>query len=432
MPLNKPRVLWFTNTPSLADSLLNIPTIGGGWIRSLQEKMEEKGAIDLAVAFKHGEKELKKFSSEKSTYYAIPFQKKNKIKTLIGRHVINLENDVLLKYCEEIIEDFKPDIINVFGTEDGFGLIAKRIKIPVVIHLQGILTVYERKWHAANISSIELISHSGIKSFLLGGSLFNTYKYLKKTALREQEIFKVCKYFMGRTDWDRRLTSVLAPKSIYYRSEEILRKQFYSLSWEKRTEENKVFVSTIQANLYKGLETILESAALLTEVNLFTFKWYIAGIAGDSVIAKIFESKIGKRFKDYNVVFLGKLSAEEIVQLELKSDIFIHPSHIDNSPNSICEAMLLGMPIIATNAGGTSSLLNDKKEGLLIQDGDPYAMAGAIAELVKDPDYASELGRNARERGQRRNDPDAIAQNVFDIYSKILDKKLSSSAVAEV
>lgn len=41
------------------------------------------------------------------------------------------------------------------------------------------------------------------------------------------------------------------------------------------------------------------------------------------------------------------------------------PSHIENSPNNLCEAMILGMPCIATDAGGTSTLLSNMKDGLL-------------------------------------------------------------------
>lgn len=73
--------------------------------------------------------------------------------------------------------------------------------------------------------------------------------------------------------------------------------------------------------------------------------------------------------------------------------IFIHPSHIDNSPNGLCEAMLLGMPIIAIYAGGIPSLLVNRREGLLVQDGDPYAMAGAIIELLKDAGLAKGFGK---------------------------------------
>ena len=70
--MSKSKVLWFTNTPSLAAEMLNVPTIGGGWINSLEDKIKEVTNIKLAVAFKHGDEELRKFVYEDTTYYSIP------------------------------------------------------------------------------------------------------------------------------------------------------------------------------------------------------------------------------------------------------------------------------------------------------------------------------------------------------------------------
>jgi len=422
--ISKPyKVLWFTNTPSLAASHLNIPIIGGGWINSLEEKINQSGKINLAVAFKNGETELKKFTIAQNTYYAIP-DNRTKINKLIARQLGKTDDEKLISYCLKIVSDFKPDVINIFGTEDGFGLIIDKIKIPVVIHLQGILTVYELKWFSAKISRKDLLRHSGLKNLVKAETLIHEYNNFKKAAEREQKIFKLCKYFMGRTDWDKRITSVLSPASQYFCSNEILRKEFYLNSWNKKPEAKKTFISTIQANIYKGLETILQTAILLKNLDEFNFSWVVAGISGQDEIVKIFEQKVGIKFKDANIILAGKLSVLELINTELESDLFIHPSHIDNSPNSICEAMLLGMPVLATNTGGTASLLTDKKEGVLIQDGDPYSMSGAILEIIKDYTFSSELGKNARLKAMKRHDPDDIVNNIFAIYTEVLKQNV--------
>ena len=94
-------------------------------------------------------------------------------------------------------------------------------------------------------------------------------------------------------------------------------------------------------------------------------------------ISYLVERKYKTRFTDYNIELLGPLLENELINELLTADLFVHASHIENSPNSVCEAMLLGMPVIATYAGGTPSILSDKNEGLLVQDGDPYALAGS-------------------------------------------------------
>jgi glycosyltransferase involved in cell wall biosynthesis len=417
------KVLWFTNTASLASSILNLPVIGGGWIESLEKSIRNIDDIELAVAFRHGEKELNNFNDGKAIYYAIPQRRKSKLAEVVDRHMHKLDDKDLIDYCIEIINEFKPDIINIFGTENGFGLISSRTRIPVVIHLQGILTIYEKKWFSPGITKWTLLRHTGVKFFLKGAGLFHDYMNFKKASLREQEIFRINKYFLGRTDWDRRITSILSPSAKYYLSNEILRSEFYSSQWTIKQRDTKVFISTIQGNIYKGLETVFECAKHLADLKKINFKWIIAGISKEDIVVKIFQKVIDKKVEEYNIVLNGKTSSKDLIALELDADIFIHPSHIDNSPNSVCEAMLLGMPVIATYTGGTGSLLIDGKEGLLIQDGDSHSMAGAILELVNQPEYAAGLGRNARLKAVTRHKQDDIVSNLMNIYTDVVETK---------
>lgn len=413
------KVLWFTVSPSLAAGYLNIPVAGRGWIESLQERIKAIEGIELGVAFVHGKKEVNKFTYENATYYALP-SKGGRIKKFIDRHFTNLNDKELIEYCIEAVNDFKPDVIHIFGTEEAFGLISDKIKVPVVIHLQGLLTVYEKKWFPPGIGRFDLLKSSTILDIIRANTIIKHYKYFNKASRRERQIFKAGKYFIGRTDWDRRITAVLAPDAEYFFGSEILRKDFYSQKWSCPNNETKIFTSTIQANIYKGLETVLECGILLKNLNKFNFKWIIAGISNEDKIVKIFEKKSGKRFADYNIILSGKLNAADLISTQLSANIFIHPSHIDNSPNSVCEAMVLGMPIIATYTGGTGSLLADKKEGILIQDGDAYSMAGAILELINDPKFAAELGKNASIRAIERHNPSTITNDLLSVYSKMI------------
>ena len=177
-------------------------------------------------------------------------------------------------------------------------------------------------------------------------------------------------------------------------------------------------------DLYKGLETILQSAELLLSNN-FNFIWNVAGINNYDQVIRIIEAHEKSTFKACNVKFLGALNEKDLVDLMLNCDLFVSPSHIENSPNSVCEAMILGMPIIATCAGGTSSLLENKKEGILIQDGDPWAMAGAIMEMLESRKVAITLGEAARIRALKRHDPKRVVGEYLSIYSEIEHSKNS-------
>ena len=120
---------------------------------------------------------------------------------------------------------------------------------------------------------------------------------------------------------------------------------------------------------------------------------------------------------------LGRKDANSMIDILLASDLFIQVSHIENSPNSLCEAMLLGMPIIASYAGGTSSMLSNGEEGVLVQDGDPYVLAGKIMSTTSDYDKAIAMATNARKRALKRHDPQNVVVELLNVYNHILNNK---------
>jgi glycosyltransferase involved in cell wall biosynthesis len=423
------KVLWFTNTPSLAAATLGLPAMGGGWIESLERQVRKRQQIELAVAFSHGKEKVNKFEEGRTTYYAIP-DRRSRAGAFVSRHLSRADDRAFIDSCLAIVDDFKPDLINIFGTEKSFGLISERTKIPVVIHLQGLLSLYAKKYFPTGFGKGDLLRTSGLKSLLKADSLLHHYYSFKAAARREVKIFGLNHFFMGRTDWDRRAVATLSPGAQYFTGNEILRSQFYSAVWQRQEKETRNFLSTIQPNMYKGLETVLEAAFILKKMGGLRFTWIVAGTPAGHPLVRLFERKAGYRFSDVNVLLKGRMDADQLLRAELAADVFVHPSHIDNSPNSVCEAMLIGMPVIATCTGGTGSLLNDGEEGILIQDGDPHSLAGALLELMKDPVYAAELGKNARDRAIKRHAPDQIADNLINIYSSLI-KKSSPSALLE-
>lgn len=416
------RVLWFTNTPSLSADYLDSRSIGGGWIESLEAKLTKNPSIELGISFNLYNNKVKSFKINNTGYYPINIKTpKGKFKKLVSYWAKSIKNENNIQPYLNIIQNFKPDIIHIFGTEGAFGLIISKTDIPCVIHIQGNLTICNQKWYSG-ITVIDALRYSKKMSLLKGTGLYHHYFLSKKRAFREREIFSHCKYFMGRTDWDRRISSVLSPRSKYFHCDEMMRSEFFLHQWVSQSHEiNYIIITTIRDNIYKGLETIYECKRILNKMNLENkIVWKIAGIKKTDEISHLLERKYRCTFKENEIHLLGSLQEGELINEMLKADVFIHPSHIDNSPNSLCEAMLLGMPVIATFAGGIPSILENKKEGLLVQDGDPYALAGAIIELKQDSNYANELAINARAKAMRRHNPERIVNDLLNIYSSIV------------
>jgi glycosyltransferase involved in cell wall biosynthesis len=416
------KVLWFTDSPSLASAHLNIERNITGWIVSLQKEIEKNNEIQLGVAFPFGYEKESNFELNHTQYFSYPFPKtKSNLAGIWDRWNHKIESENIIAYYLKIVDKFKPDVIHVFGTESPFGLIIPQVKVPVVIHIQGNLTITAKKWFSG-LSSINVLRYSNVKNLIKAYGLWHLYFHFSNRAARERKLMNYCRYYIGRTDWDRRISKVFSPSSTYFHCEELLRDEFYHVQPWQKPEKNKIrLVSTISTMAYKGLETILEASNLLKNICSSEIEWIVAGINGNEEIIRMIEKSTNLKFADHNICFKGSLSAEKLIIELREANMYVHPSHIENSPNSICEAMIMGMPVVATYAGGTPSILENGKEGLLVQDGDPYSLTGAITDLIMDKDLTLLISRNAYKRAVLRHDKQLVRERMSFIYQKIFE-----------
>lgn len=102
-----------------------------------------------------------------------------------------------------------------------------------------------------------------------------------------------------------------------------------------------------------------------------------------------------------SVEITGVLSKEKWHEKSKDFDIFINTTNYDNTPVSLIEAMALGLPIITTNVGGIPFLIDDGKEGILVDKNDDNAMVSAIKNVIQNPDKAHQIAKNARYKAEQ-------------------------------
>lgn len=418
------KVLWFANTPCEAIEYLtqdDVRTIG--WMYTLCQQLRMRDEIELHIAFMWG-KPLNSFVYNGVVYHPVLRRGMN---TRIGRYwnmltgqFTTIKDKAEIRQCMQIINDVQPDVIHVHGSEDVFGMVAqcKMLRAPVILSIQGLLSVYQQKFYSG-LTRNEISRNESIKKkFLLSG--FNgNYRNFNRRAKREVEMFKSLQYVIGRTCWDRRCALALNPQIQYFTVNEILRQDFFAAEWENCQPHNCfMLTTTISSGVYKGLEVIYQTAKMLTMSHI-PFRWTVIGVSADDEMAKIVERLYKLQAKDVHVNLVGSKSADDMVQIMLQSDLYIQVSHIENSPNSLCEAMALGMPIIASYAGGTSSMMQDEQEGVLLQDGNCYELTGAILEAKQDYQQMVEMGKNARRRALERHNPDKVVNELLTVYETL-------------
>ncbi len=111
---------------------------------------------------------------------------------------------------------------------------------------------------------------------------------------------------------------------------------------------------------------------------------------------------------------------EDIPKLLAEADIFVLPSYREGLPKSLIEAAACGLPLIATDVPGCRDVITDGLDGLLVPPRDSAALADAIWKLVEDPDLASRLGANAREKAEAVFDEKLIVDKTLDVYREFI------------
>jgi glycosyltransferase involved in cell wall biosynthesis len=115
---------------------------------------------------------------------------------------------------------------------------------------------------------------------------------------------------------------------------------------------------------------------------------------------KGFQEQTVRLARDLNLTsavrFAGFLDMDAKVREGNAADLYLNTNRVDNMPVSVVEACALGLPVVATRVGGIPDLLTDGDNALLVPSDDHVRMADAVLQLLRDPDLAARLSRNAR------------------------------------
>lgn len=414
------RVLWFASSvlnPQLGKHGYN----GGGWVDALQQELKSKG-ITMALACYGDDIDCKKLRHNGYEYYFI-----NRAKRTFAEKINNIFYPRTMKYekaswsfyisqMKSIIDDFKPDIIQVFGSEQRYGLIAKYTDIPVVIHLQGILSGCQYTFLPPSVSLHTFCFQDSNPKYIW--SRYQIYQEWFREVGREHEILQNCKFFIGRTEWDKACISSLNSNFRYFYGSEILRSEFYEMH-DRVIPSRLTITTTISSAIYKGFDIILNTAKILKEFYSIDFTWKVYG----NVSPKFFENITGIQHERVNIDLCGVVNARQLKDSLSECTLYFHPSYIDNSPNSICEAQICGCPVVACHVGGVGSLVHHKQDGFLIPANDPFMGAYRIMQLYNDKELNGIMGGKAKNAALIRHDRKRIVDGLLDIYKEILKNK---------
>lgn len=392
---------------------------GGGWVSSLQKLIISVPENKLALAYISHIQHSKEVQNNTIYYpiYESPSNGLQKIKKYYGGYK-KYDPKKYLNQIEQIIQDFQPDIIHLFGLENPLAIVLGNTSIPVVVHLQGLLGPYDNAFFPVGFNKFSFIFPFTIREWILRNGYIFAKNNIHMRGSIESSIFKKVKYVMGRTEWDFRISQLMAPQSKYFHVDEVLRESFYEHAgkWEYNKTQELRIITTISNTIYKGLDTILKTAQILKGHSDIPFKWQIIGISSKDPLVLFFEKRLNIISKEVSIEYIGVLDAPQLCNKLLASHVYVHPSYIDNSPNSICEAQLVGIPVIGTYVGGIPSLITNEQTGFLIPANAPYELAYILRKCYLEHESFSKIGKQGYLNALQRHNKLKILNDLMDTY----------------
>lgn len=336
-------------------------------------------------------------------------------------------------FCKEL-DSFQPDVIHIWGTEYGHCLamvnaaIKKGMISRLAVNIQGLCSFIAKHYNEG--VPYEVQKSGSFRDVMRKDNLLQQQaKFALRGELEIQALEKVM-HVVGRTHWDRACISTINPNAVYHHCNETLRSPFYEGTWHyENCKKHSIFAPGCSYPV-KGFHYLLEAfaevlktypdATLSLPGNGYPVSGDWKGKLRSTGYQNYLASLIQKYGLEGKIQFLGGLSAEQMRRSYLDANVFVLPSTIENSPNTLGEAMLLGVPCVASDVGGVTTMLTHGKEGFVYQSTAPYMLAWYIRQIFALKDRAEELGQAARSHALRTHNPEENTASLMKIYEAIV------------
>lgn len=408
------RILWICNTPlPEMQKEVGIRNCNEGWLVGISNGLRKLPEVDFYYAFPQSkfEKGIKR-KINGICFYGFYNEHKN-------NYTIEKRN---IEKFRSLVNKINPDIIHIFGTEFPHSLEwvkAIKNKSKIIVSLQGMISELA-KVYTKGISLFDQLK-GGKGSMGYECMLKEKYDFFRRGE-NEKEVIKLVTHIIGRTDWDRVCVQKISRHVVYHYCSETLRDIFYERTWHiNDIRRNSIFLAQGYYPI-KGLHILLKAMPIILKKYSDT-KLYIAGdrsfLSRGTPYGELIKKTIRKYQLEQNVTFVGYLTDVKICEYMQQSHIMVMPSLLENSPNSIGEAMIMGVPVVAGAVGGIPSILENKKEGLLYHGADHDFLAKQICKILGDDEFAIRISEMGKKKARKLYNKDDNLEQLMDIYKQV-------------
>ena len=409
------RILWLCNLvlPELSSRFGLKIYQAGGWLTGLWNELKKDHFLQLGICIPIYDKyRMNDGNCENYNYYSFHAD--------IKEHTLGVAEERFV----EILEDFKPDVIHIWGTEylHSWAMTSACRYLgrlgQVVVHIQGLVSVCALHYGFGLSDEVKAVKKNG-------RSIQDEIEDFKMRGKYEIRLWETVQHAAGRTEWDRACVRQINPKIAYYHCGEILRKEFYEndIKWDvEQCKRHSIFISQAIYPV-KGFHLVLDTMARLRD----KYPDLLIHIAGTNLLesGSAYADYVCRKIDLYNlwdhIVFTGTVTAEEMIGCYRHANVFLSASTIENSSNSICEALRIGVPVVSSFVGGVMSLIEHEKTGFLYPLDAGYMQQYYIEKIFDDDACAMNMSKNAAARSKIINNKKEIVHTVSEIYSRIAE-----------
>lgn len=422
------KILWLVNIvmPELAEHLGRKSSVFGGWLTGAMQAVRTAGHELVVVTTSQDSQIIGRYETNGVVYHIVAKDS-----------LVAMEADF-----RSIIHEELPTVIHIYGTEFDQSLAMARAADPerTLVTVQGLIGTCAQQIYGGVPDTVarDTMLHRILRRLHKGGrSLELQKRNYELRAVYERELLEQVRYVNGGSRWAEGYTYLVNPSLKQLQCQLILRDSFYGdrLWRSENCEKHSIMVVNSYANPIKGFDMMLKALRDVVRIypetkvyavgSCFNYRNYRGLRRKIMNLAPDYEWYIQSLLEQYDlsshVEFLGYLTESQMRERMLKSNVFVSASAIENQSTSLGEAMMLGVPSIASCVGGVQQMITDGEDGFLYPFNEPYMLAYGICRLFGDSSLAEQFSQKGHDHAARTYDREKNSRDLLKMYESIAE-----------
>lgn len=416
------KILWLVNIimPELAEHFGKKPSVFGGWLTGAMHAVRDSGN-ELVICTT---------ANDNIGCYDV-----NGV-----RYYVCKSGDVpsMQTAFKGILEAEKPDVVHLYGTEFEQSWAMASIADPerCLVSVQGLVSFYADHVCGGVPDTVarDTSLHKLLRKMNKGGQSIAIQKnsYLKRAETEIKTLERV-RYVNGGTAWGDGCAKLIQPDVNLLQCGLILRSSYYDGRMWSLDDCEKHSIFTIYTYPIKGFDMFLHALKCVVERYPDTHA-YVAGNKCayrkyDGIKKKVMDTApdydwyvqglIEKYGLKDNITFMGFLDEAAMHERELKSHVFVSASAIENHSTALGEAMICGVPSVASCVGGLQEMIDHEEDGFLYPFNETYMMAEYICRIFEDDALARQFSVKGHEHAARTYNREENCKKLLEMYETV-------------